>query len=271
MGEKKFNNGEVEFERTDFVLKSHESKLMQCSLFAPKSDLLSTCIVYMHGNASCRLEGLEYAETLMQNCLSVFVYDAAGCGLSEGEYITLGWREHKDLALIVEHLHSLKKFDKIVLWGRSMGAVTALMYLAEQPSHQEKVACAVLDSGFNDLAELMKSVAGSNPALQFFAGLFIPQIKKLVLEKTGMQIDEFKVAPKLKAVNSVPAYFLHGKDDDFVLPSNSEQNHAAYACERKTLRFVPGDHNGERPVWAIREILDFIATHTGALEEEPKK
>ena len=102
------------------------------------------------------------------------MYDAAGCGLSEGEYITLGWNEHKDLALVVDHLHSLQKFDKIVLWGRSMGAVTALMYLTEQPSHQEKVACAVLDSGFNDLSDLMKSVAGSNPALQFFAGLFIP-------------------------------------------------------------------------------------------------
>ena len=92
-----------------------------------------------------------------------------------------------------------------------------------------------------------------------------------MLEKTGMQIDDFKVAPRLKTVTSTPAFFLHGKDDDFVLPKNSEQNHAAYACKLKTLRLVPGDHNGERPNWVIREILDFIGTHTGAHEEEPKK
>jgi alpha/beta superfamily hydrolase len=34
----------------------------------------------------------------------MFCFDFAGCGLSEGEFISLGWWEREDVAMVVEHL-----------------------------------------------------------------------------------------------------------------------------------------------------------------------
>jgi len=48
--------------------------------------------------------------------------------------VTLGWREQDDLALAIQHLRHLGTVSTIGLWGRSMGAVTALLYSQKDPS-----------------------------------------------------------------------------------------------------------------------------------------
>ena len=58
----------------------------------------------------------------------MFSFDFAGTGNSVGKYISLGWYESLDLIVILGQLKKMQKITKIALWGRSMGAVTALMY-----------------------------------------------------------------------------------------------------------------------------------------------
>lgn len=55
------------------------------------------CAIYLHGNASCRLEGLNYIDLLANSDINLCVLDFAGCGLSEGEYITMGYFESEDV------------------------------------------------------------------------------------------------------------------------------------------------------------------------------
>ena len=61
--------------------------------------------------------------------IGVLIFDFAGCGRSTGEYISLGHFESEDFYQI---LHTFKHYfpyvKDIILWGRSMGAVTSLMY-----------------------------------------------------------------------------------------------------------------------------------------------
>jgi hypothetical protein len=47
-------------------------------------------LIYLHGNSSSRLEGLKIATELFRRNINLFVFDFAGCGLSEGDYISLG-------------------------------------------------------------------------------------------------------------------------------------------------------------------------------------
>ena len=47
-------------------------------------------VIYLHGNSSSRLEGLKIATELFRRNINLFVFDFAGCGLSEGDYISLG-------------------------------------------------------------------------------------------------------------------------------------------------------------------------------------
>ena len=70
----------------------------------------------------------------MQPCIHDPSGAVQGSGLSDGQYVTLGWREQDDLALAVQHLRRLGTVSTIGLWGRSMGAVTALLYSQKDPS-----------------------------------------------------------------------------------------------------------------------------------------
>jgi dienelactone hydrolase len=51
-----------------------------------------------------------------------------GCGLSDGKYITLGVKEVEDLDAVIQHIYCDDHVSTLGLWGRSMGAVTALIY-----------------------------------------------------------------------------------------------------------------------------------------------
>lgn len=54
--------------------------------------------------------------------------DFSGSGKSEGDYITLGINEEDDLNCAIGFLDEIFKFKEYAVWGRSMGAVTALLY-----------------------------------------------------------------------------------------------------------------------------------------------
>ncbi len=77
--------------------------------------------------------------------IDLFSFDFSGCGRSEGKWVTLGWKEKDDLHAVLEYLHSAGRTSKVILWGRSMGAATSLLYAKEPPV---PIAGMVLDSCF---------------------------------------------------------------------------------------------------------------------------
>ena len=60
------------------------------------------CVIYLHGNSSGRPETLQIVDLMIPLGVSVFTFDFSGCGMSEGEYISLGWHERDDLELVIE-------------------------------------------------------------------------------------------------------------------------------------------------------------------------
>ena len=87
--------------------------------------------------------------------IGLFALDFAGSGHSEGEYISLGKYEVDDIKAAVDYLRKCGKVSQIGLWGRSMGAVTALMYSAAD----SKISALVVDSPFSSLKELAMELA----------------------------------------------------------------------------------------------------------------
>ena len=84
--------------------------------------------------------------------------------MSEGEFISLGWHERDDLACIVDHLRANRNVSTIGLWGRSMGAVTALLHGDRDPS----IAGMVLDSPFSNLRTLCNELAKTHASVPSF-------------------------------------------------------------------------------------------------------
>ena len=79
--------------------------------------------------------------------MTVFTFDFAGCGNSEGVYISLGYFEKEDVDCVFKYLRGLGTVSSIGIWGRSMGAVTALMYA----DGNHEIGCIVCDSPFSNL------------------------------------------------------------------------------------------------------------------------
>ena len=90
--------------------------------------------------------------------MNLFAFDFSGCGKSEGKWVTLGWKERKDLQTVIKHLLGLGSVSKIGLWGRSMGAATAIMYTADVP---DQIHAQVLDSGFSSFGDIVNHIAAN--------------------------------------------------------------------------------------------------------------
>lgn len=125
--------------------------MMQCSHFEPEERTRKwdkmPCVIYLHGSASCRLAAWQIVPYLLESNITVFCFDFVGCGMSEGQYISLGWYERDDLEIIINYLRNQRKVSTVGLWGYSMGAATALMHAHRDPS----IGGMILDSSFSDL------------------------------------------------------------------------------------------------------------------------
>ena len=64
----------------------------------------------------------------------------------------------------------------------------------------------------------------------------------------------------LKASSSctIPAIFIHAKNDNFVAPKHSLTIYENYACKTKEIVLIEGDHNSARPYDAFNFISLFL-------------
>jgi pimeloyl-ACP methyl ester carboxylesterase len=166
----------------------------------------------MHGNSSSRIEALETIQYLLPANISMFCFDFVGCGKSDGEFISLGWWERDDLAIIIEYLRTYRRVASVALWGRSMGAVTALLHADRDPS----IAGLVLDSPFSDLSKLVNELVYSYTKLPAFLVRPVFQlVSGSIQQKADFNLTD--LSPKNHVTNSyIPALFGTATEDDFI-------------------------------------------------------
>ena len=176
--------------------------------------------------------------------MDLVAFDFAGCGNSEGDFITLGHRERDDLTAVIGWLKEKGNTSSVGLWGRSMGGATALMFDTE--ASPLPVGCLVIDSAFARFDEIAKGLAGQMGIPdQFFQMMFVG-VSNNVEKLTGM--NPMTLAPVNSAKNGkVPALFIHGIEDELIPMDHSERNYEAYAHATKDVCYVEGSHNTERP------------------------
>lgn len=90
--------------------------------------------------------------------MDLLSFDFSGCGNSEGQWVTLGWKERDDLRAVLQYLKDQGRTSKVALWGRSMGAATILMH--NYTDCPIPVACIVLDSPFADFRDVANDMCG---------------------------------------------------------------------------------------------------------------
>jgi len=220
-------------QRVDFWLTNCRNERLRCSHWLPDNFDADTgkaaVVVYCHCNSGSRRDAEEALFVLLPAGISVFSMDFVGSGLSDGSWVTLGAKEVDDLEAVVTFLRRQSFVTTIGLWGRSMGAVTSLMYAQRDPS----IAGMVLDSPFSRLTDLMaeivaqKQIAVPKGLLKFA----IAMMKRSVRKRAGFDIG--KVAPvDFAAQTFIPALYAHAVGDDFVPKHHSETLHELYGGDK---------------------------------------
>ena len=267
----------VHVHRTDFELKSSQNFTLRCSLFQIQGGggrgggewgggeggggggggegaaAMRGCVLYLHGNAGNRLDVLPLLPFLVEKGLEVCCFDFAGCGLSEGEFISLGMYESKDALIVANHLRNYFKIRDIAIWGRSMGGVTTIRTAAKT----NIFFAIVVDSAFMNLRKLAMDFARENKKIgKLLTSVILAFIKRSIKKRAKFNINDLDQTILVQH-SRCPAYFIAGRGDNFVNPKNTEEMHRLYKGE-KYLELVPGDHNAKRESEVVARIVSFL-------------
>ena len=268
LGPFKFEISNKCYKRTDFELINNRGLKIMCSFWEPfdeeREKIILPCVIYLHGNSSSRCEAYAEVKYLLPKNICLFSFDFCGCGKSEGDYISLGYYEKDDVKCIIEYLQKSKKVGKIALWGRSMGAVTAIMYASEHP---EDISALVLDSGFYSLKKLIYELVKSKVNLpDFLIEQVLKKVKETIKEKAGFQLELLETFLYAKNCKT-PAFFCHGEDDNFVNQDHCKNLFNDYQGEKK-MKIVKGKHNTARPKDLKVEIVSFLEKYIKDIDYE---
>lgn len=268
LGPKNFLAETTPAQRQDKTLLNSRGQTLQCSHYRPKNTPQSLpTVVFLHGNGSCRLEAAMLLHYVLPYRLSLFAFDFSGSGLSDGRYISLGVHEKLDVQTVVDHLISVCQVDKIILWGHSMGAATALMY-AGLCSLRPQVKALVLDSPFASFDKLAQTMVAEMPIpfgiprkLILTAG--VRAVRKLVRDRANfdvMDIDPLSATRKIPL--TLPVLFMHGSADAIVPLAHGRLLFKTYpATDKHFLQLNGLEHDAPRPESSMDRLHIFLQRH----------
>ena len=220
------------------------------------------CVIYCHGNSGSQTEGRFMVKYLAPNGISVFCFDFAGCGHSQGEIVTLGYFEKDQIIDTVNFLKCSFNLEKFILWGRSMGAASILLGARFcVPS----VKGIILDSPYSSVDDLMKEIAKKIgcPSLLINSAVHIAKAKA----KSDSNVNIAEFTPINEALyTDIPLLLGHAINDSFIDFEESVNIFEAYYCKIKRLVTLDGDHNSIRDPFWIDLAIKFIFKH---LDKQP--
>ena len=247
----------ISYLREDYTVLSKRGYLMYCSFYradlSSREPFIRPVVIYLHGNSSCRVEGSKVALNLLNKGIDLFIFDFPGCGKSEGEYISLGYYEKEDVRSIVDFLEKLPGVGKIGIWGRSMGAATALMY--SYTDKRIKAQCIDSTYGiFRDVA--IKACKKYVYIPEFIINTIFYFLKKTIRKKIDLDLENLNPVDSAQ-LSKTPAFFIHAMKDELIPYEHTIKIYEKYAGI-KSINIIEGDHNAPRQKHLINKIINFF-------------
>ncbi len=228
------NPGALGLAYEDVSFQSIDDGLALRGWFLPGSDS-ERVIIMVHGNESNRddptIGTLEIASQLVKHGYNVLMFDLRGCGESDGDMVSAGYYEKRDLAGAVEYVKE-RGFGRIGVLGFSLGAVTSLLAAAESGD----INAVVSDSSFADLTDIMgPEFSKRTKAPAFFLRPMLFVIKIMY----GVDFNTIKPVESVARITSIPIFFIHGDEDDTIPVEHAYRLKRASQNPQNRLWIVP--------------------------------
>ena len=264
LGKDKFRMNGHNYKRTDFSLYNKRKMKLQCSFWEPyDEERICTrlpVVIYLPGNSSSRCEAVPLLGFLLPMNITVFAFDFCGSGRSDGEFISLGYYEKEDVTTVLNYLRYSNKVSTIGLWGRSMGAVTAIL-CAKEFDKRDIISCIVSDSAFASLSKLIDEFVSKVIVLpQFFIDILKNQVGNIIEKKANFRIEKIEPIDNMETIKNIPILFCHGLHDTFINNHHCNDLYKAYGGQKEIVMFE-GEHNEKRPLHILQVISLFFYNH----------
>jgi len=191
-------------------------------------------VMLVHGYKDSRSSMLGVAEILHHHGYQVLVASLRGHDLNDGEQVSFGLREMKDLEAFDEYLRARPGVDpnRLGLFGVSMGGTISIRFAAANP----RMRALVSDCAFSSVADTVGT------SVKFFTGLpafpFAPAIVFWTERELGGSVDDLDAKQWIPQIAPRPVLLLQGGADQVVSPESGARLFEA-AREPKELWFEP--------------------------------
>ena len=169
-------------------------------------------VVYAHGYGGNRenesLSTYDVIPKINEMGGNFLSFDFSGEGQSEGEMVTVGYREQRDLKSAVEYAYS-KSSAPVITYGISMGAATNIIV----SSNSANIAGAIADSPFSNLKTYLSGSLGKWTHLPKYP--FQPIILSMEEHLAGVKLDKVNPAGEVEKLK-IPMLIIHGRGDDII-------------------------------------------------------
>ncbi len=213
--------------------------------------------IVVHGYGSDHKEALDVTLHFYEQGYNVITPDLRGHSQSEGDYISFGHLDGKDIVSWANYINEQTSDAKIILHGSSLGASSVLMACGES-SLPSNVLAAISDSAYTSFEDVVTyhlsnifNVPSSLPVdiLLNYTHLF-----------TGVNLNLSTPINTLQNTD-LPILFTHGNADDFVPFYMMDILYENYDGEKQQVAIENADHIAGRylnPDLYYGAIFEFI-------------
>ena len=198
----------------------------------------SKAVMVLSGRTESLRYGYYFAKPYSDAGYNVLLVDSRAHGLSDGEYITVGFEESKDAVAWTKFLNETYGVDTIVLHGICIGAAGGLLAITS-PDCPDCVKGLVTEGMFANFAESMKNHLIERKRLWFP----VMQCIDLWLKRhTGhsMKKGPIDVIGKMDK----PILMIQSKMDKYSTAENAQKMFAMCpGKEKKLVLYEKGDHS----------------------------
>lgn len=194
-------------------------------------------VITVHGYTSEGINMSSYAKKYYDNGYNVLIPDLRSHGLSEGDYIGMGWDDRLDIISWINYILNEDPNADIVLHGISMGAATVLMTSGEKIPSNVKVIIA--DCGYTSVWDEFAYQLDDLFSLPEFPILNVSSIVSKI--RAGYFLGEASSIEQVKK-SKTPILYIHGDQDDFVPYYMMEELYNATSSEKEMLTIKGSEH-----------------------------
>ena len=212
---------------------------------------------YKEANAD-KIRMLPHAQYLKKAGYSTLLIDLRSFGESEGNKITLGIQEWKDVEAAYDYVKTLaeNKDKKIGFYGKSMGGVTSIIAKGITGKGDFIISLTPYAS-FKNLFSFQLTQKG------YFAPFFLPFLRLAGLFEFGLNFEKYAPINLIKKIN-VPIFIAGAKYDEMV-PKFDAKYLFDNANNQKEFWQAATNHDEifrDNPTEFQKKILSFLSKYT---------